>query len=440
MNKEPVIELNNIVKTYKLYDQNMDRVKEVFSPTRKKYHREFNALDNVTLTIGKGETVGIVGRNGSGKSTLLQVMCGILSPSSGSMHSNGRISALLELGAGFNPQYSGRQNVYINAAIQGFSRQEIDNRFDEIADFADIGSFIEQPVRLYSSGMYVRLAFAVAVTVDPNILIVDEALAVGDAQFQAKCFGKFREFQKKGVTIIFVTHALDLITRYCDHAYLMEKGKCIDSGEPKTVVDEYNRLIVNCSERHGIQAKKSREIAQHLEPVKEADSVADLIEWEGLFTVNPKENRYGIGDALIIEGGIFNSAGEPVQTLVKGLPYEFRFKVKFNKEIEDPIFAYTIKDIQGFDISGTNSLFQHVETGICEKDDVVLVRFSHKMSLNPGGYLLSLGCTGYEKGQYVVYDRRYDHFVFDVISERAYVGFVDLDSQISIELLTGERS
>lgn len=426
MNDDFAINVKNVTKTYTLYDSHADRVKETFHPFRKKYHHPFNALTDVSFDVKRGETIGIIGRNGSGKSTLLQIICGILKPTTGNVEVNGRISALLELGAGFNPEFTGRENVYINATILGLKHEEIKARFNDIATFADIGDFIDQPVKTYSSGMYVRLAFAIAINVDPYILVVDEALSVGDTLFQSKCFAKFREFQEKGITIIFVTHALDLITRYCKKAYLLEQGVIDAHGDPKDVVDAYNRLIVNCSINHPTQASfKAIESSCKNSAIKTK-------EWEGLFQVNPHENRYGNGKAEILEGGIFCLDGSPVQTLIQGEIYEFKLKVKFNETIKDPILAYTIKDVKGFDISGTNTFFQHIDTGTVHKDYVLLSVFRHKMILNTGGYLLSFGCAGYEKGEYVVYERRYDYLAFDVISKRMSVGFVELDSKISI--------
>ena len=422
MNDNIAISLKDITKTYMLYDSHADRVKETFHPFRKKYHRPFNALNSVSFDVKGGETVGIIGRNGSGKSTLLQVICGILQPTSGNIDVAGRVSALLELGAGFNPEFTGRQNVYINAAILGLTHEEIEARFDDIAAFADIGEFIDQPVKTYSSGMYVRLAFAIAINVNPNILLVDEALAVGDTLFQAKCFAKFKEFQDKGITIVFVTHALDLITRYCSTAYLLEQGEVRFSGSPKDVVDEYNRLIAKCSRLTSVEAVVS---------VEKRD-IIKAKQWEALFQINPNENRYGNGKAEIVEGGIFSLDGSVQQTLMQGQLYEFRLKVKFNDGIYNPILAYTIKDIKGFDISGTNTFYQNVDTGTVHEGDVILATFKHKIFLNPGGYLLSFGCAGHENGEYVVYERRYDYLAFEVISKRLSVGFFDPDSEITI--------
>ena len=422
MDDDIAIKVRNVTKTYKLYNSHADRVREAFHPLRKKYHHPFNALTNVAFDVKRGETVGIIGRNGGGKSTLLQIICGILQPTSGSVDVNGRISALLELGAGFNPEFTGRENIYINATILGLKHEEIKARFGDIAAFADIGDFIDQPVKTYSTGMYVRLAFAVAINVDPHILIVDEALSVGDTLFQSKCFAKFTEFQEKGITIIFVTHALDLITRYCKTAYLLEQGVINAHGDPKDVVDAYNRLIVDCSKQTS---------SEKVQFVDVQDDVQGK-QWEQLFQVNPDENRYGNGKATIIEGGVFSIDGNPSQTLIQGNQYEFRLKVRFNDTIHNPILAYTIKDVKGFDISGTNTLFQNIDMGTFYEGDVLLATFKHKMILNTGGYILSFGCAGLENGEYVVYERRYDYLTFDVISKRASVGLFDLDSKIII--------
>ncbi|MCP3927744.1 MAG: ABC transporter ATP-binding protein [Bacteroidetes bacterium] len=427
MKDTTIIHLTNITKTYKLYNKHTDRVKEAFNPFNKKYHTSFNALTNISLDIHKGETIGIIGKNGSGKSTLLQIICGILTPSSGSVSIKGRVSALLELGTGFNPEFTGRENVYLNASILGLKKAEIDACFDQIADFADIDIFIDQPVKSYSSGMYVRLAFAVAINVNPDILIVDEALAVGDTMFQVKCFEKFREFQNNGVTILFVTHSLDLITRHCDRAFLLNSGTLHDEGNPKDIVDEYNRLLVESSI---IEGKKS-----HIKDDTRTEEVTEKPsnqKWRGFFTVNPNENRYGSGQARIIEAGIFNHRDEAVQKLLTGDSYTFKMRVVFIKTTKDPIFAYTIKDLKGFDISGTNTRFQEINTGTYHQGDTVEIIFTHSMILNSGTYLLSFGCAGIESSEHVIYDRRYDYMTFEVISNRAIVGFVDLKSNIEL--------
>lgn len=440
-----VIDLKDVCKTYKLFSRPLHRVAEALLPNANgKYHQKFHALQNVSFSAKQGQTIGIIGENGSGKSTLLQIICGILQPTSGEATVKGRISALLELGAGFNPEFTGRENVFLNGSILGVNHKEMEKCLDQILAFADIGTFIDQPVKTYSSGMYVRLAFAVAINVSPNILIVDEALSVGDTAFQAKCFAKFKEFQEQGVTILFVTHSMDLITRYCDSAILLEHGRIIKSGTAKDVVDEYNRHIVNCSTKtttesstasHSCTGTTNTSIAPDTDNQDE-NSVTQLSKQmdqsELSFQLNSNENRYGNGKAEIIEMGIDSLNSTAKYSFVHGKSYRFWFKTLFHEQIRNPITAFTIKDTKGFDLTGTNTLFQNVDIGLVEKGEVILTEFEHKMMLNPGGYLLSFGCAGFEEGEYLVYDRRYDVITFEVISDKSSVGFFDLDSSIKI--------
>ena len=451
----PALSVKNISKIYKLYFRPIHRVIEILLPgSTGRYHNTFHALSDISFTVAKGETVGIIGRNGSGKSTLLQIICGIIKPSSGQVTVNGRIAALLELGAGFNPEFTGRENVYLNGSILGVDRKEMEACFADIVRFADIGDYINQPVKTYSSGMYVRLAFAVAIHVRPDILIVDEALSVGDTAFQAKCFAKFKEFQEQGVTILFVTHSMDLITRYCSTALLLEQGRVITSGPAKDVVDEYNRRIVNCSEckpdsvssGEVLESKDTPEMQErYIEPgtsdqpeknIATERLTAHMRESELAYQLNPDENRYGNGKAEIIEVGIDSLSDKVKYSFVHGEWYRFRFKTLFHEELNNPITAYTIKDIKGFDLTGTNTLFKDVEIGRVKKGEIVLTEFEQRMMLNPGGYLLSLGCAGFEDGEYVVYDRRYDVITFEVIAECPSVGIFDMDSSVKISRMT----
>ena len=238
------ITVKDVTKVYRLYDKPIDRLKESLSPTHKSYHKDFYALNGLSFNVEKGQTVGIIGTNGSGKSTILKIITGVLTPTAGEVKVDGRISALLELGAGFNMEYSGLENVYLNGTMIGFSKEEIDARLNDILEFADIGDFIHQPVKTYSSGMFVRLAFAVAINIDPEILVVDEALSVGDVFFQAKCYHKFEEFKKQGKTILFVSHDLGSVSKYCDRVILLNKGVKMDEGSPKQMVDLYKQLLV----------------------------------------------------------------------------------------------------------------------------------------------------------------------------------------------------
>ncbi|WP_211749578.1 ABC transporter ATP-binding protein [Paenibacillus sp. Marseille-Q4541] len=242
---QTMIDIKNIVKTYKLYDKPKDRLKETFSLSKRKYHVDFSALKGISFSVNAGDALGILGKNGSGKSTLLKMITGVLTPTSGEIRVNGKVSAILELGAGFNPEYSGRENIYLNGLMMGIDRKEMDSKIESIIQFADIGDFIEQPVKLYSSGMFARLAFAVSINVDPDILIVDEALAVGDTRFQTKCIEKMKELKSKGTTILFVSHATEQVKRFCNKAIWIKDGVIEAEGEASEIVDIYEDYMKN---------------------------------------------------------------------------------------------------------------------------------------------------------------------------------------------------
>ncbi len=424
------IEVINLTKIYRLYNSPKDRLREMISLNGKSFHHDFYALNDVSFNIEKGRTVGIVGQNGSGKSTLLKIICGVLQPTSGSVGVKGRIASLLELGAGFNPEFTGRENVYMNGALTGFNREEMGRRFPEIEAFAEIGEFIDQPVKIYSSGMYVRLAFAAAVKIDPEILIVDEALSVGDALFQAKCFAKFKEFTEQGITIVFVTHDLSLVTTYCDQALLIDQGTLVAQGKPKPVVDEYNRLLVSRSRVTSTTETVSNDqiASEQLSPSKE-------IEWQGLFTVNPNENRYGTKKAEILEAGIFTLDHKPIQLLEQNREYFIKVKVRHNENMPAAITAFTIKDLKGTILCGANTYFQDVKIGHLEAGEVILVTFRQQIKVNPGDYLLSVGAAAYEGEEYVVYDRRFDYMAIQILSDKRSVGLFDVESIIEWERL-----
>lgn len=422
------IRVQNITKIYKLYDRSIDRLKESLHPLRRIYHHNFCALKDVSFEIRKGETFGIIGRNGSGKSTLLKIIAGVLTPSGGNLEVRGKVSALLELGIGFNPDMSGRENIYFSGTIMGYSREEMDAKVDDILAFADIGAFINQPVKTYSSGMFVRLAFAMATNVDPDILIIDEALSVGDIFFQTKCYKKFDEFQQKGKTILFVTHALDNVIRYCQRGVVLENGvKLIDS-DAKSAVDVYKRLMVNCYENGDEQEKnQDSNVIEQLE--------AGLVRHQCL--VNPEATIYGDGGVEIIDYGFFDKNGVPGSVLINNEPFLISMKVLFKENIENPIFAFTVKDVKGMDISGTNTLYEEVKSVRYFKGETVVVKFTQMLNMAPGQYLLSLGCTGFQGEAFVVYQRLYDILCFEVISHKKFVGFYDLKSVITIKKTSG---
>lgn len=418
------LKVENVSKVYRLYPSKMDRLKESLHPFRRKYHRDFFALDGVSLSVRKGETVGIIGKNGSGKSTILKIISGVLTPTAGSVAVNGRISAILELGAGFNPELTGRENIYFSGAIMGYSRREMDALAGAIIAFADIGLFIDQPVKTYSSGMFVRLAFAVAINVNPDILIIDEALAVGDIVFQARCFRKFDELRGAGKTVLFVTHGLDSIIRYCDRALVLNEGRTIVEAAPKEAVDVYKRLMADC---HATATPDTREpTAAGTAITRSPGRFRDRLD------VSPEVQSYGNQGAEIEDFALLDKDGNPTNKLIAFEPFTVFMRVRFRKTIKNPIFAFTIKDIKGLEITGTNTFFKHVDTGTCRAGEIVEAAFRQDLNIQAGRYALSLGCTGYEGDRFVVHHRLYDVVLFEVISDKLMVGFYDLSGKVTV--------
>lgn len=412
------IEVSHLSKVYKLYDRNRDRLKEALHLSKNINVREHYALNDVSLTVNTGETVGIIGTNGSGKSTILKIITGVLNPTSGDVRINGRISALLELGAGFNMEFTGIENIYLNGTMIGFSEEEIDARLQDILDFADIGEFVYQKVKTYSSGMFVRLAFAVAINIDPEILIVDEALSVGDVFFQNKCYRKFEEFKKQGKTILFVSHDLSSISKYCDRVVLLERGKKIGEGAPKEIIDMYKKVLVGQLDKE-VNTKKS----------------ADLntgTKWKDKMQLNPNKDEYGSGLAEFEDFCAYDNTGEITNTIIKGEEFTVKVKVRFFDTVQDPIFAVSFKNMQGTEITGTNTMFEKITTGTPGAGDVMVATFTQNMSLQGGEYLISLGCVGYREGEFTVYHRLYDVFNLTVISSKNTTGFYDMDSIVTV--------
>ena len=420
MENKKVIQVKNLTKMYKLYDKPSDRLKEALGLTKKKLYKEHYALRDVNFDIQEGECVGIIGTNGSGKSTILKIITGVLTPTQGEVKVDGRISALLELGAGFNMEYSGLENVYLNGTMTGFSKEEIDARLDDILEFADIGDFIHQPVKTYSSGMFVRLAFAVAINIDPEILVVDEALSVGDVFFQAKCYHKFEEFKKQGKTILLVSHDLSSVSKYCDRVILLNKGVKLDEGSPKQMVDLYKQLLVGQDPVKQQEADKEKKAAVQSEGT-------------GNFQANPNMLEYGNRMAEIIHFEVLDDRGMLSNTIEKGTEFKIRMKVHFNEDIQEPIMAYTFKNIKGTEITGTNTMFEKAQVARSGAGDECTVTFTQNMDLQGGEYLLSFGCTGYKDGDFTVFHRLYDACNITVVSSKNTVGFYDMNSRIEIQ-------
>ena len=418
------IQVRDLTKMYKLYERPSDRFREALGLSRKKRYKEHYALKGLSFDVEEGECIGIIGVNGSGKSTILKIITGVLQPTSGTVSVDGRISALLELGAGFNMEYTGLENVFLNGTMIGFSEEEIKSRLDDILKFADIGDFIHQPFKTYSSGMFVRLAFAVAINIDPEILIVDEALSVGDVFFQAKCFHKFEEFKKQGKTILIVSHDLSSIAKYCDRVLLLHHGELLNQGSPKAMVDLYKQLLVN--QDPAVQNEKGK---------TENPSVKDgeAGNWEEGFGWNPDTLEYGERQAEILGFTVIDENGRRTNLIEKGTDFEIKVKIRFHEDIDEPIIAYTFKNIRGTEITGTNTAFEKTPVDCARAGRECIVTFRQNMNLQGGEYLLSFGCTGFREGEFVVFHRLYDACNVTVVARKNTVGFYDMFSQVTVE-------
>jgi len=428
MSSEVAVEASDLSKCYHIYERPQHRLLQMVWRGRKTFYREFWALKNVSLKIRRGSSVGILGRNGAGKSSLLQLIAGVLQPTSGQVTVHGRVAALLELGTGFNPEFSGRENVLLAGTILGLTREEIDQRLPAIEEFADIGDFIHRPVKTYSSGMYVRLAFAVAISVDPDILIIDEALAVGDVRFQSKCFRKFEEFRQSGKTIIFVTHSVELIVRHCDYAFLLDAGKLVAEGEAVTVANTYLDLVFGSGTN-----QRDREIVpisnteQRVARTDSATPLKDLVlDHPGY---NRSEYRWGNRFAEIYDLRI-HAGASPLRTnhVQSEESLEVAVRVKFNQTIDRPIYGLTIKTPDGVTVYGNNTrdVLPTAPFVPQTKGSLTEVHFSIKPHLLSGSYLLSIGVAGQIGDEVVPLDRRYDVCELIVKNSSRAQGFADL--------------
>ena len=423
---DTVIEIKNITKIYNLYNKPSDRLKEALF-SRKSRHTEFAALNDVSFDVCKGEILGIIGKNGSGKSTILKIITNVLTPTSGECIVKGKIAALLELGAGFNMEYNGIENIYLNGQMIGFSKEEMDKKLQDIIDFADIGEHIFQPVKTYSSGMFARLAFSVAISVDPDILIVDEALSVGDVFFQNKCYRRFEEFRDKGKTILFVTHDMGSVIRYCNRCVLLNAGKKVGEGKPQEMVDLYKRIMVG-------QWNENEEKNSTIENSIDSTNINVNRLWKEQISTNPDMEVYGDGRAEIIDFGIFSDSGNIGNNVYKGDYYTVKMKVRINDDNLNPIFAFKLRDVKGTELTGTNTMLEDIDTSHCKNGDIVTISFRQKQYLQPGQYLVSLGCTAFEGDQFVVYSRNYNCCVLGVVAQKGTIGIFDSESEVTVNV------
>lgn len=391
LNRDVAISVTNVSKKFRLFASPSARLAEALHPFRKAYHHEFWALRDISFTVNRGEVLGILGQNGSGKSTLLQIICSVMQASDGDVQANGRISALLELGAGFNPDFTGRQNVMLNGSIMGFTRKEMQRRMPEIEAFADIGEFFDQPVKTYSSGMSVRVAFAAAIHIDPEILIVDEALAVGDAKFQHKCYTRMEEFRARNKTIILVTHDIGQITAHCDRAILLNKGRLVMDGRPRDVVDRYIETIFGYDEPVPGAEKDAGE--SHLQPKSNPHSALEYVDEKRIEerrSYCENEIRFGdrraeILDCVVESGGVWDPAQINFADSIN-----IYVKLKFAAEFA-PLYGFGVKTLAGIEVYGSNTYMQHITVPASTPGTVQTIRFSFSAPLRPGDYFLDVG-------------------------------------------------
>ena len=429
-----MIKITDLVKEYKMFARKKDRLMEAMFPSFVHKHGTFKAMDHLNLEIKKGEVVGILGKNGAGKSTLLKMITGVVVPTSGEIEVNGKVSSLLELGAAFNPDLTGVENIYQHGQVMGLSNEQIESKKQDIIDFADIGEHLYQPVKTYSSGMFARLAFACAINVEPDILIVDEVLSVGDMAFQLKCFKKFEQFKEEGKTILFVSHSVSDILRNCTRTVILENGKKIFDGDVKIGVDKYKKIMVGLSlDDDKFDDEDNLDITIKSKEKKNNDS-DNKKEWKGFFVQNPEMVDYGDRRAEVIDYGMFDTKGRPINAFDNNDVVVLKSKIKFNEDVTDPIFTMTVKDFHGTILAGTNTNIEKVITGSYKKGDIVVAEFKQKIPITAGKYTLSFSCTKYNlNGDLEVLNRKYDALLIEAFTTKNGVGIIRLDSKIDIE-------
>ena len=452
--EEIAIRVSELGKSYQIYDTPRDRLKQFVLPrlqqatgqARRQYYREFSSLQNISFEVKKGETVGIIGRNGSGKSTLLQIICGTLSPTVGEVRTFGRIAALLELGSGFNPEFTGRENVYMNAAVLGLSKQQIDERFDDIAAFADIGEFIEQAVRTYSSGMLVRLAFAVIVHVDADILVIDEALAVGDAFFTQKCMRFLRNFMKTG-TVLFVSHDTGAVKSLCSRVIWLEKGVVQEQGSPKEVCEQYLQAFYEAqqgkssSTKMKLKAATAEARAAHKDQRLAFVNASNLRNDLQLFAFDPESKSFGQGGAQIIAVDFYDHEGAPLTWVVGGEQVSLCIQALAHSELDAPIIGFTVKDARGQALFGDNTYLSYSDAPrYCEAGDRLEAEFSFLMPILPAGdYSVSVAIANGTQQSHVQHHWVYDAVVFKSEASSVATGLIGIPMlRINLDTQQGE--
>lgn len=433
-----VISIKNLYKKYKLYSSRKDQLKEALLPFQKTCHKEFFALKDISLNIARGRTLGIIGRNGSGKSTLLQLICSILKPTSGSVSVTGKISALLELGGGFNLDMTGRENIMWMGLLMGISSNDLKKKMPEIEEFSELGEFIDQPVKKYSTGMFLRLGFAIAINVDPDILVIDEALSVGDAKFQHKCYQKFKYFQEQGKTILLVTHDSNLILKHCDQAILLDSGNLLEVGKPADVVNRYLDFLEgrHLSQLPNTQDKKvispGKADTENKEELKlknflSAPFQEDICHQRNGYNKNEYHQHSGKGK--IFNYFLTSEDKEDISTIISGQTLNIYLKIFFFEPVSIPHFGFTIKTTEGIVVYGYNTSFSHARFVPAKESEVWVFKFTQKLNLHQGDYFIDLGVdegTGFDSIQSL--DRRCSIIHLSVLENKNFDGIVDLDT------------
>jgi lipopolysaccharide transport system ATP-binding protein len=412
----PVISARKVSKMYRMYPTPSAHLKEMLSLGRHSYHREFWALRDVSFDVERGQTLGLIGPNGSGKSTLLEIVTGILAPTTGRVRTHGRIAALLELGAGFNPEFTGRENVFLNGEIMGLPRAEIERNFPKVAAFAEIGDFMEQPVKTYSTGMLVRLAFSAAIHVDPDILVVDEALSVGDAIFSNRCVQKFQELKSRGVTVLLVSHDLGLVKLLSDRALLLYQGQMLAEGEPNDVINRYIGMVLE---------------RQKAEPLPETPSAEEVPP----APVKPLEYSFRHGDrrAAVVHVELLNERGQPVPVVRSGQPVQVRLRASFAEDNPAPMFGLMIRNRIGMDVFGTNTQLERLELGPVQAGEELEVTFAFQCWLAPQEYTITVATQAIDGSSHDWLD---DVIVFQVVDEKYTAGVANLHATVTVHRLT----
>jgi ABC-2 type transport system ATP-binding protein len=431
---DTAVEVNSVSKRYRIYHEKNPSLKQTVLTLKRTTYEEFLALDNVSFSVKHGETCGIIGPNGSGKSTLLKLLAKIIRPTSGKVVINGPLSALLELGAGFHPDLTGRENIYINAAILGMKKRDVDAKLKDIIEFSGLERFIDTPVKNYSSGMYMRLGFSVAVNVNPDILLVDEVLAVGDQSFQAKCYKVIYDFMKQGKTIIIVSHDLETISDLCSRVIFLKDGKIIDMGKPLDIVSKYRAYIEEVEKKRIIEqqrAERKKIFKTVIEGNRKVIDGEEIGRLSHLSIDGETINRFGSGDAEITGISLLDRSSGEISYCKYGDSVKITYRVLFKKKVEEPIFGFRITDYRGNIIYGTNTRLKKIKTGDFDKGDEVSVTFSFRINLIGGEYSVS-PAVGYNDNK-TYCDWVNDMLTLNVIHRNIAEGLADLDPEISIE-------